>query len=181
MVSSVLATLCLMQLRTPLAFLIQGSTAGHIQFEVYQDSRVLFCRAAFQLGDLLHELRHGGTVSRCKNALVEQHDVPFSPFLQPAKVPLDSSTTLWCIIHFFLFCPLQLAEGMLCPKIQVIKKMNEQDRNQVCSLGYITNYLPPGRLCATNHSIMSLAVQPVLNPPHHFVKDPFTEGSLGLN
>lgn len=55
---------------------------------------------------------------------------------------------------------------MLCSKIQVINEDDEQDRTQVFSLGYITNYLPPGRLCAPNQSTLSLAVQPVLNPPH---------------
>jgi len=51
-------------------------------------------------------------------ACPEVHEVPFSPFLQPVEVPLDGSTTLWCIGHSTQLCVIcSFAEGALCPII----------------------------------------------------------------
>jgi len=52
--------------------------------------------------------------------LVDPHEVPVSPFLQPVRVPLDSSTTLRrtsLSSQLSLIC--RIAEGVLCPGIQV--------------------------------------------------------------
>ena len=44
-------------------------------------------------------------------------------FLQPVKVPLDSSMTLWLISHSSPFCVIcKLAQGALCPIVQVINE-----------------------------------------------------------
>lgn len=59
-------------------------------------------------------------------SLVELHEVPISPYLQPVNVPLEDSTTLWCISHYFLVC-VKLAEGTLCPIIQIINEDFKQD------------------------------------------------------
>lgn len=43
--------------------------------------------------------------------------------LQPVKVPMNSSTTLWLISRSFWSCiVIKLAEGALCPVIQVIRE-----------------------------------------------------------
>ena len=44
-------------------------------------------------------------------ALVELHEIPVSPFLQPFKVPLDGSMTLWCISHFCHFFVISKLAG----------------------------------------------------------------------
>jgi len=48
--------------------------------------------------------------------VVELHEVPVSPFLQPVQAPLDGSTTLCCISSFSQFCAIcKLAEGGPAP------------------------------------------------------------------
>lgn len=50
--------------------------------------------------------------------IVELHEVPAVPFLQPTEVPLDGYTTLWHINHSFQFGVAgKLAKGTLCPII----------------------------------------------------------------
>jgi len=45
-------------------------------------------------------------------ALVEPHQVPLCPTLQPVQVSLNGSTDCWCIYHCFQFCVLsKVAEG----------------------------------------------------------------------
>lgn len=39
-------------------------------------------------------------------------------------------------------------------------------RIQYWHLGFTDSYSPLGRLCSTDHNLMSLAVQPVFSPPH---------------
>ncbi|GAB0183594.1 mitochondrial enolase superfamily member 1 [Grus japonensis] len=54
-------------------------------------------------------------------ALVEFHLVPLYPTLQPVQVSLNGSAAFWCIGHSSRFCIIsKLAEGTLCPLIQVI-------------------------------------------------------------
>ena len=67
---------------------------------------------------------HGVIPSRMQDSailLVELHTIPVGPFLQPVHVPLDVSATLWCISCSSQFCvSSKLAEGTLCPIIQII-------------------------------------------------------------
>lgn len=72
-------------------------------------------------------------------SLVELHEVPISPYLQPVNVPLEDSTTLWCISHYFLIC-VKLAEGMLCPIIQIINEDFKQDWTLYWPLGYTASH-----------------------------------------
>lgn len=52
--------------------------------------------------------------------LIEVNEVPASPFLQLAKVTVDSSSTLWLISHPFQFCVIsKLTEGKLCQSILI--------------------------------------------------------------
>ena len=84
--------------------------------------------------------------------LVELLEVPVNPFVQPAEVPLDGSTTLWCISHFSQFCIIsELAEGMLCPIIQIVNEDVKQCWCRYWLWGYTTNNWPPAGLCATGH------------------------------
>ena len=56
--------------------------------------------------------------------LVELHNVPVSPFLQHVEVPLNWSTTIWCISRSSQFCTIcKLSDGALYPTIHV---MNEE-------------------------------------------------------
>ncbi|KAK4824703.1 hypothetical protein QYF61_017929 [Mycteria americana] len=58
---------------------------------------------------------------------VELPEVPVSPFLQPVKVPLNGSTTIWHISHSFQSCIIcKLVEGAPCPIILIINEDVEQ-------------------------------------------------------
>ncbi|KAK4832374.1 hypothetical protein QYF61_022229 [Mycteria americana] len=60
--------------------------------------------------------------------LVELHEIPVSPFLQPVKVPLDGSTTFWPISHSSQFCVIsKLVKDELCLIIQIINEDAHQD------------------------------------------------------
>ncbi|KAK4811173.1 hypothetical protein QYF61_019804 [Mycteria americana] len=63
----------------------------------------------------LHILVHGVVPPQVQDfapPLTELYEDPVSPFLQPVEVPLDGSTTLWCIHHSSQFCVIsKLAEG----------------------------------------------------------------------
>jgi len=60
-------------------------------------------------------------------ALVEPHQVPLCPTFQTVQVTLNGSTAFWCIYHTSQFVISKLAEGTLCPFIQVIDEEVEQD------------------------------------------------------
>ena len=97
----------------------KGTLLPHVQLVVHQDTQVLFCKAAFQLGDPQSILVL--MVQDFPLLHVGHHEVPVSPFLQPVDVCLHGSTTLWCISHscqFGVIC--RLAEGTLCPVIQIV-------------------------------------------------------------
>ena len=54
---------------------------------------------------------------------VEHDDVPVSPFLQPVKVSLNGSTSVWCVIHSSQFCIIcKHTESALCPTMEVINE-----------------------------------------------------------
>lgn len=55
--------------------------------------------------------------------------IPTSPFLQSVKVPLDACTTFWSISCFLKLCvTCRLAEGTLCPNVEVINEDVKQCR-----------------------------------------------------
>ena len=76
-----------------------------------------------------HILVHGFVLPEGQDfalPLVECHEVPVSPFLQPVKVPLDGSVTLWCISHSSQFCVIhKSAECELCPIMQIINDVKQ--------------------------------------------------------
>ena len=58
----------------------------------------------------------------------ELYNIPVSSFLQPVKVLLNGSLTLWCISHSSQFCVIsKLAEGTLCPIIQTVNEDVEKN------------------------------------------------------
>ncbi|KAK4831590.1 hypothetical protein QYF61_018350 [Mycteria americana] len=97
--------------------------------------QILFYQAAFQLGGPQCLLVPGvipSQVSDLALLLIELHEVLASPFLQPVKVPLDASTTLWCISHSSQFCVIsKLAEGTLCPSSRSLMKMLNRMRPNI--------------------------------------------------
>ncbi|KAK4832039.1 hypothetical protein QYF61_020554 [Mycteria americana] len=94
--------------------------------------QVLFCQAAFQLAGPQHILVPGVVPSQVQDFalfLVELHEIPVGPLLQPVEVPLNGSTVIWCISHssqFGVIC--KLAESTLYPVIQMINEDVKQDR-----------------------------------------------------
>ncbi|KAK4816773.1 hypothetical protein QYF61_022771 [Mycteria americana] len=75
------------------------------------------------LGNTTCDRQSCDTVQDGALPLVELHEVPVRPFLQPAQVPLDGSMILWCISYFAQFCVIsKLAEGTLCPIIHIINE-----------------------------------------------------------
>lgn len=60
-------------------------------------------------------------------SLVELHEAAISSYLQPIHAPLEDTTTLWHINHYFLVC-VELAEVTVLPMIngQEIEEINGQ-------------------------------------------------------
>lgn len=68
---------------------------------------------------------------------------------------------------FFQFCiTCQLAERPRCPVIQVISKEAEQRQSHHPPLQHTASNRPSAGPCAADHNPLSLALQPLLNPPH---------------
>lgn len=68
---------------------------AYVQCGVHQ---VLLWEAVFHLGGTQHVLMYGVILSQVQSLslfLVELHEVPLSPFLQPLHISLNSSTTGW--------------------------------------------------------------------------------------
>lgn len=94
--------------------------------------------------------------------LVELHEDSSDPFLQPVEVLPDGniisgvSTTLQC-------CICTLADGTLCPCVQ----MNNEDVKQPTllhsHLGVTISEWPPAVLSTANYSPLSPAVQPLFS------------------
>ncbi|PKU42183.1 neuronal acetylcholine receptor subunit alpha-4 [Limosa lapponica baueri] len=118
-----LATLFLMHVRIPLAFL---ATRAHCCFMV----NFLATRTPKSLSA---ELQDPTPI------LVEFHQVPLSPTFWPVHVSLYGSKAFWCVSHSSQFCIIsKVAEGTLCPLIQVIDEYIEQD---------LIQYRPPKEHC----------------------------------
>ena len=60
-------------------------------------------------------------------AVVEPHQVPLCPTLQPVQVSLNGSTAFWCVSHSSQLCIIGVfVEGGLYPFVQVIDEDVEQ-------------------------------------------------------
>lgn len=116
----VLAALFLMQTLGLLCW--KGTLLAYRQLAV-QDPKVHLCRAAFQPVGPRYVLVHGVVPPQMHDfslPLVEPNEIPCCPILQPVLVPLNGSTTIWCMSYSFQFCILcEVAEGAPCPRIQV--------------------------------------------------------------
>lgn len=104
----------------------KGMLKAHIQPGVHHDSQTLFCAAAFQLGKFLAYICVWGCSSQ-DFALPLLKFIGFLPF-QTVKVSLDGRTTFYCISHPYQSGVIRnLAEGMLCPIVQLINEGIEKD------------------------------------------------------
>ncbi|KAK4809169.1 hypothetical protein QYF61_006427 [Mycteria americana] len=96
-----LAVLYLMQPRIPLAFC--AARAHYWLMFNLVPTRILRSFFARLLSSwVAPSIYWGGILPQVQVfalLLVELHEVPLSLFLQPVEVPLDGSTTLWCISH----------------------------------------------------------------------------------
>lgn len=88
----------------------------------------------------------------------------WSPSPCSMKIPLNSSTSLWCICHyslFFIVC--KLAKGALSPVIQVINGDVEQYGPQYWTLKCATSDWSPVRFHASGYKPSIPAAQPVFS------------------
>jgi len=102
--------------QNPVSFLgNQGTLLAHGQPVVHQDTQGPFHRAALQQVCPKPVLVHGVVPPQVQDpafALVEPHQVPLCPTLQPIQVTLNRSTAFWCIYHSSQFGVVsKLAEG----------------------------------------------------------------------
>jgi len=99
-------------------------------------------------------------------ALVKPHQVPLCPALQSVQVLLNGSTTFRYVSQSSQLCIIsKLAEGGLCPFIQVADKDTEQVQTEHRPLGNTTSTRP----CITYDNPLSSDSQSVLSPPHHLL------------
>lgn len=77
----------------------KGTLPAHVQPGVPQEPQLHFCRAAFQLGDSQHVLGLVPPQIQDLALLVELHEVPISPLLQSAEVPLAYRSLLPVSCH----------------------------------------------------------------------------------
>ncbi|PKU46076.1 hypothetical protein llap_3645 [Limosa lapponica baueri] len=111
----------------------KGTLLPHVQPGAHQGLRVIFCQAAFQLRGHEHVLVPGIVSPQVQDftLLVELHEVPVSPSLQPVESPLDGNVTLWHGSDSSWFCVIgKLAEDTLCPIVQVTNEEVEQEQTQ---------------------------------------------------
>lgn len=89
-------------------------------------SQVHFFKAAFQTVDPQHVLMPRVVLSHDQDLallLAELDEVHISPYLQSVQVPLDTSTTPWCISYSSQFCAIRrLAVATLYTIMQVINE-----------------------------------------------------------
>lgn len=107
------------------------------------------------------QLTHGAIcihLQKFSVLLVELHEIPISPRLQPVQVPLDGSTP-----HFFCIT-FRLVEDTLCPVIHIINEDVEQNWSQYLPLKYTASYCPLSRPTTTDHHPLGLAIQSAFSP-----------------
>lgn len=98
----------------------------HAQFGVQQHPQVFFHQAIFPLSGFQHVLMPAFFPHQVQDMaflIIELHEVPVVPFLQPTEVPLDGYRTLWHTSHSFQFgVDGKLDKGTLCPIIPAINE-----------------------------------------------------------
>lgn len=150
-----------------ITLLPQGQTG------IQQNSQVLFCKGVFHPEIPQPLLGHGVITSQQQDFVLpfaELRVIPSSPFLQSVKVSLDPCTTLWCISCFLKFCvTCRLAEGTLCPDVEVINEDVKECRTWHCPWG---SPLLADPLCATACNPFSLAAQPLFSSSHCLLLQP---------
>ena len=104
----------------------KGPLLADVQPGVHQDLWVLFRKACLQVGGSKHMLVPEVVPPYVQDfafLLVEHHDVPVSPLLQPVKVPLDGSMILSVTLRNSRFCVnRKLAKGTTYPIIKTISE-----------------------------------------------------------
>lgn len=93
-----------------------------------REIKMFFCKAAFHLVSPQHNLVHGIVSLQLQGSafpLVELHEFPVGPFLQPVEVPLDGSASIWYVKYSFQLCiACKLAEG--AHSMPIIQALNEE-------------------------------------------------------
>ncbi|PKU35685.1 hypothetical protein llap_14008 [Limosa lapponica baueri] len=101
---------------------------------VHQDSQVFLLRGVLQQVSPQPVLVQGvisPQVQHLTLALVEFHQVPLYPTLQPVQVSLYGGTAFWCVSHPSQFCVIsKLAGGTFHPFIAAIDEYVEEDWTQ---------------------------------------------------
>lgn len=70
----------------------KGTLLAHVQLDLYQETQVFFCKAAFQANVSKHLLVPGAMPPQVQNftlPFVLLHKVSVDPFLQLLKIPLE--------------------------------------------------------------------------------------------
>ena len=104
----------------------KGTSLAHVQLRVCQDLRAFSAKQPSTWVALSMHWWVGFFSQGLGFAIpfVELHEVPVGSFLQPVKVLLDGSMTLWCrgchSSQFGVIC--KHAEGILCTIIQIINE-----------------------------------------------------------
>ena len=92
------------------------ATRAHCWIRVHQDTQVPLRRAALQQVHPKPVLVHGAVPPQVQDptlALVETHQVPLCPTLQPVHITLNGSTAFWCIYHSSQFGVITLGNRAL--------------------------------------------------------------------
>ena len=161
-----LAMLFLMQPKTLLAFFAARAHCWLMfNFWCPPGPQGPFLPSCFPAGCPHHTLVHGVVLPQVQDLafpLVELQEVPVSLFLPPLPMPLNGSTTACCINHYSQFCIIcRLAEGTLCPIVQVIYEDVKQCQSYYQPQsplvnGFQLNFIPPFiSLCAWHFSWFS--------------------------
>ena len=131
-----------------------------VQFSVYQDSYVLFCRAAFHLSGPQHVLMPRWVQNSA--LLVELNKVPDIPPLQPIKFPMEGHAVCWYdsdSLQFLVIC--EFIEGALSPIMKMLNKTGPSTSSWNTLL--ITD-LQLTRLCTTEQYSLGSAIRPMFDP-----------------
>jgi len=114
-------------------------------------------------------LTHGVVPSRVQDfavLLVELHEVSVSPIIQPVKVPLGDSSTVWHISYSSQFCIInKLARVHSASSSRSLMKMLNRTAPSIDPWAIPGNTGPQPDFVPLT-SPLGLAIQPVFIPPH---------------
>jgi len=117
----------------------QGTLLAHGHLVIPQDTQVPLHRAALQQVSPEPVLVHGVVPSQVQDlalALVEFHQVPLRPTLQPVQVLLNGSTALWCTSHSSQFCVISKLDGDTVPQADLKGPLYALQRTSRIHLNY---------------------------------------------